>query len=111
MMNLLRRVPAPQVGDVLCFTVGLVFNGVLAEAEEVIRHRNVVEQMVATEIDSRSRREGLTGDLGDGALSYIVGAAQAADGLTTVDVSIWSRKTLRSVSQKISPAASGRPLP
>jgi hypothetical protein len=96
MMNLLRRVPAPQVGDVLCFTVGLVFNGVLAAAEQLIRQRNVVEEMVATEIESRSQREGLTEDLGDGALSYIMGAVQAVDGLTTVDVSIWSRRILRS---------------
>jgi hypothetical protein len=91
-MNMLRRVPAPQEGDVLCFTVGLVFNQVSAETQELIRHRNTVEGLVTTEIESRRRDGAISERFGDGALAYTIGDVYAADGQTTVDVSIWWQK-------------------
>jgi len=92
-MYLLRRVPAPRAGDVLCFTVGLVFKGVLPAALEVIRQRNVVEEMVSTEIEARLQGNARDDGFGDGALDYTMGAVRAAEGLTTVDVSVWSRRS------------------
>ena len=88
-MYLLRRVPAPRAGDVLCFTVGIVFKGALPVALQLIRQRNVIEDMVSTEIEARLQGNAT----GDGALDYTMGAVRAAEGLTTVDVSVWSRRS------------------